>query len=127
MSGAYYVQTESSDPLNLPMCKEIAQYLTHAYPGHPWHVRIDGGMLIIKEMRISDKWAMCRKFSDIAHDAKRRKYEVVMAAGEFLECANMKRGQASGETAKTLEGRLDKNKFTPLADIEPSASPIVSA
>lgn len=117
--SAYYVQTESADPLNLPMCKEIAEYLTEAYPGHPWHVRIDGGLLVIKEMRISDKWAMCRKFADIAHDAKRRKHEVVMAAGEFLECANMKRGLATGETAKVLDGRLDKNKFVPLPDAHP--------
>lgn len=116
MSAAYYVMTESADERNLPMCKEIAGYLTEAYPGHPWHVRIDGGMLVIKNMRISDKWSMARKFSAIAHDAKRRKWEVVMAAGEFLEAANMKRGLATGETAKVLEGRKDNAKFTPLPD-----------
>ena len=120
MSAAYYVITESADEANLPMCKEIAEILTGAYPGHPWHVRIDGGMLIIKNMRISPVWSMARKFAAIAHDAKRRKYEVVMAAGEFLEAANMRRGHATGETAKVLEGRLDDNAFKPLPDADPS-------
>lgn len=114
---AYYVITESADNANLPMCKEIAEYLVHAYPGHPWHVRIDGGMLIIKNQRISPIWSMARKFSSIAHDAKRRKWEVVMAAGEFLEAANMRRGMATGETAKVLEGRLDKKEFKPMQDL----------
>lgn len=115
MSG-YFVMTESANEANLPMCKEIAQYLTEAYPGHPWHVRIDGGMLVIKNMRISPTWSMARKFSAIAHDAKRRKWEVVMAAGEFLEAAHMRRGAADGETAKVLEGRKDEKQFIALPD-----------
>lgn len=120
MSGAYYVMTESADEANLPMCKEIAGYLTEAYPGHPWHVRIDGGILIIKNMRISNTWSMTRKYSAIAHDAKRRKYEVVMAAGAFLEAAHMRRGMATGETAKVLEERLDKKPFRAMPDADTS-------
>jgi hypothetical protein len=120
-ASTYYVITESADDANLPMCKEIAQYLVDAYPGHPWHVRIDGGMLIIKNQRISPVWSMARKFSAIAHDAKRRKWEVVMAGGEFLEAANMRRGMATGETAKVLEGRKDDKPFTPLQDLHGNA------
>jgi hypothetical protein len=114
VSAAVYVMTESADEANLPMCKEIAEYLVQAYPGHPWHVRIDGGMLIIKNMKISPIWSMARKFSTIAQDAGIRKREVVMAAGEFLECANLRRGLATGETAQTLEGRKDDKPFTPI-------------
>lgn len=115
MSGpSYFVATESADPANLPMCKEIAEYLAGAYPGYPWHVRIDGGLLIIKNMKISTTWAMVRKYRDIAQDAGQRKRDVVRAAGEFLECAHMRRGIASGERASTLEGRLDKKPFKPL-------------
>ena len=119
--ASYSVITESADPANLPMCKEIAEYLCVAYPGHPWHIRIDGGMLIIKNMRISDKWSMARKFSDIAHDAKKRKHDVVMAAGEFLEAANMRRAamEAGQPVAQTLEGRQDKKEFRPLIEIKP--------
>lgn len=112
--SAVYVMTESDDERNLPMCKEIAEYLVQAYPGHPWHVRIDGGMLIIKNMKISPIWSMARKFSDIAQDAGSRKREVVMAAGEFLECAHMRRGLATGENAKVLEGRKDDKPFSPI-------------
>lgn len=111
---ADYVMTESADERNLPMCKEIGGYLAFAYPGYSWHVRIDGGMLIIKSMKISNIWSMCRPYSDIAHDAKKRKHEVVMAAGEFLECANLRRGMSTGEHAQVLEGRKDDKAFTPL-------------
>ena len=111
---SYYVMTEATNEADLPMCKEIAEYLCAAYPGHPWHIRIDGGLLIIKNMKISPVWSMTRKFADIAHDAGRRKREVVMAAGAFLEAANMRRGKADGENAKTLEGRLDKKPFKPI-------------
>lgn len=115
MSGpSYYVMTESADPLNLPMCKEIAEYLAQAYPGHPWHVRIDGGMLIIKNMKISPIWSMTRKYADVAHDAGTRKREVVHAAGAFLEAAYMRRGMATGEYAKKLDERLDDKPFTPM-------------
>ena len=110
----YYVITESADEANMPMCKEIAEYLVKAYPGHPWHVRIDGGMLIIKNMKISEVWSMARKFASISQDAGQRKHDVVMAAGEFLEAAHMRRGAADEENTKVLEGRLDKKPFKPI-------------
>lgn len=106
--------TESKDEINLPMAKEIAETLSIAYPGHSWHVRIDGGLLIIKNMNISETAAMVRKFKDIEHDATIRKKAVIMAAGEFLEAANMRRGWYDGETAKTLEGLPKGEKFKPI-------------
>ncbi len=112
-------QTESADPANLPMCKEIGEYICTAYPGHMWYVRIDGGMLIIKNFAISDKWSMTRKLSDIQHDAAKRKHDVIMAAGEFLECAAMRRGAYEGEHAQQLEGRLDDVAFKPVPKAEP--------
>jgi hypothetical protein len=98
------------------MCKEIAEYLAQAYPGHPWHVRIDGGMLIIKNMKISPVWSMTRKYSDIAQDAMIRKREVVRAAGAFLEAAYMRRGEATGEVAQKLDERGDKKPFQPIVN-----------
>lgn len=109
--------TESKDDANLPMAKEIAEILTMAYPGHSWHVRIDGGLLIIKNMHISETASMVRKYSDIAHDAKVRKHDVIMAAGEFLEAANMRRGWFDGQNAKTLEGLPSGHKFKPILPI----------
>lgn len=100
-----YAITESKDDSLLPLAKEIAQDLTLAYPGHSWHVRIDGGIVVIKNMNISVTAGMVRKLKDLDHDAGRRKHDVIMAAGEFLEAANMRRGaHREGEIAETLEG-----------------------
>lgn len=109
-----YCITESEDATNFPMCKEIAETLSTAYPGYGWHVRIDGGLLIIKSMKISTTASMVRHFHEIAHDAGSRKREVVRAAGEFLEAAHMRRGSFQGENAKQLEGLPKGHKFKPV-------------
>lgn len=108
-----YCATESADAANLPMCKEIGEYICAAYPGYSWHIRIDGGMLVIKNMSISSVNAMVRRYSDIAHDAKRRKVDVVRAAGEFLEAAHLRRGASEGVIANQLEGISKGEWFKP--------------
>ena len=110
-----YCATESADPSNLPLCKEIGEYVCQAYPGYSWHIRIDGGLLIIKNMSISEVNAMVRRYSDIAHDAKRRRIEVVRAAGELLERAHLRRGMSEGRIATQLEGVPRGEKFKPIA------------
>lgn len=99
------------------MAKEIAEALSTAYPGHSWHVRIDGGLVIIKNMNISVTAGMVRQYSEIAHDAGYRKKEVIRAAGEFLEAAHMRRGYFQGESAKTLEGLPRGHRFKPVTSI----------
>ena len=113
-----YCITESADPSNLPKCKEIGEYICAAYPGYTWHIRIDGGMLIIKNMSISATASMCRKYATtVVQDATRLKHDVVMAAGEFLEAAHLARGRGQGGIATQLEG-LDKgSKFKPISPI----------
>ena len=113
-----YCVTESADAANLPKCKEIGEYICAAYPGYSWHVRIDGGCLILKCMSISSTAAMVRHYSaTIAQDATRMKHDVVMAAGEFLEAAHLQRGRGQGGVATQLEG-LDKgSKFKPISPI----------
>ena len=95
------------------MCKEIGEAICAAYPGYSWHIRIDGGMLVIKNMSISSVNAMVRRYSDIAHDAKRRKVDVVRAAGEFLEAAHLRRGASEGVIANQLEGISKGEWFKP--------------
>jgi hypothetical protein len=106
------VRTESADPANLPMAKEIAEILTAAYPNHSWYVRIDGGLVIIKNLAISVTASMVRHLTALDHDATARKRDVIMAAGEFLEAAHMRRGAYEGEAARVLEGL--NGKFKPL-------------
>ena len=105
------IRTESADPANLPMAKEIAEILSVAYPNHSWFVRIDGGLVIIKNLAISATAGMVRHLTTLDHDAAARKRNVIMAAGEFLEAAHMRRGAYDGESARVLEG---VDKFKPL-------------
>ena len=106
------IRTESADPMNLPMAKEIAEILSAAYPSHNWYIRIDGGLLIIKNLAISTTASMCRHITTLDHDATARKRDVILAAGEFLEAAGMRRGAYDGEAARQLEGL--NGKFKPL-------------
>lgn len=101
----YHIITEADDDRDDGMAKEVAAILAEAYPGHPWHVRIGQGVLTIKHMRLSAKWAMVRKYSRIAFDASVRKREIVMAAGEFLERAGLARGAAvDGALGRSVDG-----------------------
>ena len=109
-----YCVTDSQDERNIPMCKEIGEYLCTAYPGYSWHIRIDGGLLIIKNPAINGNAAMVRKIKSLDFDAGVRKREVISAAGEFLECAGLRRGMATGEIAKHLEGMSKGEKFKPI-------------
>jgi hypothetical protein len=110
--------TESADPANLPKCKEIGEYICTAYPGYTWSIRIDGGLLIIKNSSISVTAAAVRRYdTTIAQDATRLKHDVVMAAGEFLEAAGLSRLHNHGGVAKGLEGLPKGEKFQPLAPI----------
>ncbi len=107
--SAYNIVTEADDDRDDLLAKEIACILAEAYPGHQWHVRIGGGMLVIKHMRLSDKMGIARKYDRLTWDAGRRKKEVVMAAGEFLERAGLTRGRVvEGEVAKMVEGATEK-------------------
>jgi len=111
-----YCMTESQDASNLPLCKEIGEYICAAYPGYSWHIRIDGGALIIKNMSISAQAAMIKHLSELDDGGKRKK-EVVMAAGYLLEAAGLsRRGKISPENAKTMEGLPKGEKFKPLPD-----------
>lgn len=109
MSG-YHIIVEADDDRDDGLAKEIAGLLAEAYPGHPWHVRIGGGSLIIKHMKLSNKWGMVRRCDRLTWDAKVRKHEVVMAAGEFLERAGLTRGSViEGQFKRQVEGLPQKD------------------
>lgn len=105
---------ESEDPANLPMAKEILEYLVAAYPGHSWWTRIDGGVVIIKHFAISGTIGMVRHMSQISHDANVRKRDVLRAAGELLERAGLRRVY-EGEAVTRLEG-AEKMRWQPRGD-----------
>jgi len=92
-----------------PMAEQILADLVATYPGHAWFVIIKGGILHIKDMDLNDKWGMCLHYSRIKDDAKERKHQVMMAAGEFLERANLRRGRKTDDVALKVEGIPDKH------------------
>jgi hypothetical protein len=79
--------------------------LDQFYPGHSWYVVVGGGVLQIKNLSFSSRWSMVRKLKNIQHDAMVRKREIIRAAGEFLERANLKRGKREmGQNVTQVEG-----------------------
>lgn len=86
----------------------VLQTLCEVYPGHPWATRVDQGIVFIKHLGLGNNWGMVKKFKDISHDATRFKKEIILAAGEFLERANLRRGKWNGDEIEKVEGLPDK-------------------
>lgn len=91
------------------LAKETLETLHQLYPGHPWFVFIGGGVMQIKNLTFSRSWGMVLKLRNIHQDAGERKRKVIMAAGEFLERANLKRGGNTGEKATRVDGIPQKD------------------
>ena len=86
------------------LAKRIIKVLNDHYPEHLWavHVNSEGGVVIIKNFRISFRYGMVLHLKNVYADPSLKR--VIQFAGEFLERANMKRGRATGEFAEKLEG-----------------------
>jgi hypothetical protein len=91
------------------MAAQMVSDLCQAYPGHGWFVVIRSGVIHVKDMDINDKWGMCLHYSQVKGDAKDRKRDLLRAAGEFLERANLRRGAKSDDVAMAVEGIPDKH------------------
>lgn len=98
----YNVIVEADDNRDDGKAAEVAGILCEAYPGYHWHVRIAKGVIIIKEMTLSSQYGMCRHYDRVTFDAKVLKREMVMAAGEYLERANLYRGARRQEEIPTV-------------------------
>jgi hypothetical protein len=101
----YNVIVEADQDRDDAKASEVMAILCEAYPGHPWHVRIGGGVIMIKHLKMSNGWGMCKHYDDVTFDAKVLKREIVFAAGEFLERANLRRGKADADLRIT--GKID--------------------
>lgn len=91
------------------MASEILRYVVDAYPGHGWFVLIRGGIVQVKDMDIHPQWGMALHYSQLKSDAADRKKQVIRAAGEFLERANLRRGRKTDDVAMKVEGIPDKH------------------
>lgn len=92
------------------LAKEILGIVLHAYPGHGWFVVIRGGVVHVKDMDLNPNWGMCLHYTQMKDDATERKRQVLRAAGEFLERANMRRGAKDmGQVVRHVDGIPDKH------------------
>lgn len=94
---------------DVPLAKEALDILVTCYPGHAWFVDIKGGVLQVKNLSFSSQWGMVHKLGDIFQDAMVRKRSIVMAAGEFLERAELRRGRYREIPAVHVEGIPQKD------------------
>lgn len=89
--------------LDFDLAKEVGEALHAAYPGHAWAVYVEGGVLHIRNLRLSGKWGMAVHVAKLG-DATARKAKVIRFAGELLERAGWRRGGFEGQPATHLEG-----------------------
>lgn len=94
------------NPLADAFAKDTAEVLTQTYPNHSWWVECKGGVLIIKHLEVSGARGligMLRKMDQLSNDATRRKKEILLAAGELLERAHLRRGARSEDPVTVFE------------------------
>ncbi len=92
--------------------KEASEILVAAYPNHSWWVECKQGALIIKHLEASGfrgSIGMVRHTNALDHDAKARKKDIVMKAGEMLERAGLKRGARTEDPVTAFE--MDDKKM----------------
>ena len=86
--------------------KDASEIMVAAYPNHSWSVECKQGVLIIKHMEASGRRCligMLRKIDQLSTDAKRRKQQILLAAGELLERAHMPRGARNEDPVTGFE------------------------
>ena len=102
-------QADAKEVLDMDLCKEALELLHAHYPAHLWVARCNGGILFIKNLRLTGPkgngaFGFALK-TDGMTDAKTRKTKIVRAGGELLERANWARqAWQEGQIRAELEG-----------------------
>jgi hypothetical protein len=115
--------TEGSTDAQASDAEKVMHLLCTAYPGHPWAVRVDKGIIFIRHLQFPGNWGMNLKTKSVEHDAAVLKRKVILLAGEFLERAGLVRGRENGDEIKRVEGVPDK--YQPDAQKEPAPFAVV--
>lgn len=93
--------------------KTIMHALNHHYRGHAWRVDIKpGGAVVIKNDRVSNYYGFMIPPHQL-HNYKEIRRAALIAGGELLERAHMKRGASNNEVAVKLDG-AEKRFILPL-------------
>jgi hypothetical protein len=96
--------TEGSTDAQASEAEKVMAILCQAYPGHPWAVRVDEGIIFIRHLENAGPWGMNLKTREVDHDAAVLKHKIIMAAGEWLERAGLARGRENGDEIVSVEG-----------------------
>lgn len=107
-------QGNSDEILDMQKAAEVGDTLFHHYPDHMWVVYVQGGALVVKNLAISGNYGF---ILPKCHTAKELAAVSILAGGELLERAGMKRGRWSGEMAEKLEGSSPEF-FKPFSQLE---------
>lgn len=100
-----------SEVLAMEKAKQVGDTLNQHYPNHLWAVAWQGGVLVVKNLAISSHYGFQINYSE-SFSASDLARIAVVAGGELLERAGMKRGAWNGQMATTLEGS-DPRFFKP--------------
>jgi hypothetical protein len=108
--------SEGGNKMQESEADQVLAILCAAYPGHPWAVRVDQGVIFIRHLQFGSNWGMNVKFRNINHDAAVLKREIIRMAGEWLERAGLVRGRENGDEIVRVEGVPDR--FQPNQPLE---------
>lgn len=96
--------TEGSTDAQASEAEKVMGILCAAYPGHPWAVRVDKGIIFIRYLAFEGPWGMNIKTGKEDWSSSNLSRKIVMAAGEWLERAGLKRGRENGDEIQKVEG-----------------------
>jgi hypothetical protein len=102
--------TEGSTDAQASDAEKVMHVLCTAYPGHPWAVRVDKGIIFIRHLAMSGKWGMNIKTTSVDHDAAVMQRTVMLLAGEFLERAGLVRGRDDGSEVVHVDGLPERDQ-----------------
>lgn len=108
--------TEGRTDAQASEAEKVMHVLTTAYPGHPWAVRVDNGIIFIRHLAFGTNWGMNLRTSAVDHDAAVLRKKIVLLAGEWLERAGFRRGRSEEQPAGFVEG-------VPLSGQAPAVKP----
>ena len=110
--------TEGRTDAQASEAEKVMGILCAAYPGHPWAVRVDNGIIFIRHLQFQGNWGMNLRTREVDHDAAVQKKKIVMLAGEWLERAGLVRGREDGTEIVRVEGVPDKYQPMQQEEIE---------
>lgn len=77
--------SEEVNPIDQAACRRATRILFKHYPGHEWHVAIDGGLMKIRSMNLSTNYGYVIRLDEMDPSPEGFDKPVMRAGGEILE------------------------------------------